>query len=145
MNASIGATPEDKKTLVRMLRVMYPHDRFDDGPYERAADAVISAATSTPGQILTFKTGMRELEAKSFLSMDNKSATVYLKGIESSSFFGIVQGTGLVAIYSDHYVWGILGYEGPSFEKGGYLERGFNDLDWLPEPRITEYNEELTE
>jgi hypothetical protein len=88
---------------------------------------------------------MRELEKNSFLSMDNKSATVYLKGVESSSFFGAVQGTGLVAIYSDHYVWGMLGYEGPSFEKGGYIERGFDDLDWLPEPRITEYNEELTE
>jgi hypothetical protein len=27
----------------------------------------------------------------------------------------------------------MLGYEGPSFDKGGYLERGFNDLDWLPD------------
>jgi hypothetical protein len=32
----------------------------------------------------------------------------------------------------------LLGYEGPSFDKGGYLNRGFNDLDWLPDPRITE-------
>jgi hypothetical protein len=24
--------------------------------------------------------------------------------------------------------------EGPSFDKGGYLHRGFNDLDWLPDP-----------
>jgi hypothetical protein len=37
-------------------------------------------------------------------------------------------------------VWDLLGYEGPSFDKGGYLHRGFNDLDWLPEPRITEYD-----
>jgi hypothetical protein len=28
----------------------------------------------------------------------------------------------------------LLGYEGRSFAKGGYLQRGFNDLDWLPEP-----------
>ena len=32
-----------------------------------------------------------------------------------------------------------LGYEGSSFEQGGYLHRGFNDLDWLPEPRVTLY------
>jgi hypothetical protein len=27
----------------------------------------------------------------------------------------------------------MLGYEGPSFERGGYLNRGAGDIDWLPE------------
>ena len=30
-------------------------------------------------------------------------------------------------------VWSELGYAGPSFKFGGYLERGFNDIDWLSE------------
>jgi len=33
-------------------------------------------------------------------------------------------------------LWQVLGYQGPSFELGGYLNRGFNDLDWLPEPPL---------
>ena len=37
--------------------------------------------------------------------------------------------------------FGVLGYEGASFDKGGYINRGFNDLDWLPEPRIEEHPE----
>ena len=24
-------------------------------------------------------------------------------------------------------------------KRGGYVNRGFNDLNWLPEPRITEH------
>jgi len=39
----------------------------------------------------------------------------------------------VVSLYNQHDVWTKLGYEGPSWEKGGYLERGFNDIDWLPE------------
>jgi hypothetical protein len=31
-------------------------------------------------------------------------------------------------------VWPRLGYEGSSFEKGGYRHRGFDDIDWLPAP-----------
>jgi hypothetical protein len=30
--------------------------------------------------------------------------------------------------------WAHFGYEGSSFEKGGYINRGFQDLNWLPEP-----------
>jgi hypothetical protein len=29
-------------------------------------------------------------------------------------------------------LWPRLGYEGSSFDKGGYLHRGFDDIDWLP-------------
>ena len=40
----------------------------------------------------------------------------------------------MVEIYSDPQTWKLLGYEGPSFAQGGYIDRGFNDLDWLPDP-----------
>jgi hypothetical protein len=40
----------------------------------------------------------------------------------------------VVEIYSDPQTWKLLGYEGPSFAQGGYVKRGFNDLDWLPDP-----------
>lgn len=136
--AKVGASAEDRKLLTRMLRVMYPHARFPDDPYERTADAVVAAANKTPGQALTLDEGLKELRAKKFEGLDDAAATAHLKSIEGTSFFGQVRGTAVVALYNDHEVWKLLGYEGPSFDKGGYLKRGFNDLDWLPEPRITE-------
>lgn len=41
--------------------------------------------------------------------------------------------------------WSVTGFEGPSFDAGGYLTRGFNDLDWLPEPRVVESAQPLAE
>jgi len=142
LNNSVNNTPNEQLLLVRMLRVMFPHKNFSDGPYEEAAEAVINSANSTPGQALVLYNGLRELENSSFSTLDPVTATSYLKRIEKSPFFAVVQSSGLVALYNNHEVWKILGYEGPSFDLGGYINRGFNDLDWLPEPRITEYEEE---
>ena len=121
---------------------MFPHKRFPDKPYEEAIEAVIDNANSSVAQQSVLSAGIKDLENKAFLDLDDKKSTEYLKKIASSSFFAAVHGTGLVALYNNHDVWDLLGYEGPSYDKGGYIDRGFNDLDWLPEPRITEYNGE---
>ena len=60
--------------------------------------------------------------------------------VADGAFFKLVHATTVVALYDDHEVWELLGYEGPSFDKGGYLHRGFDDLDWLPDPRVEEYD-----
>lgn len=134
----VGSDPEGSALVLRMLRVMYPHKQFTDGPYERTRDAVLAAANKTPGQALMFSSGLAEMKAAGFGTLDDAAALEYLKGIEGTAFFGLVRGTAVVSLYDDHEVWKILGYEGASFDQGGYIDRGFNDLDWLPEPRITE-------
>ena len=54
-----------------------------------------------------------------------------LKGIESGAFFQKIRGGLVTGIYNRPDVWKKLGYEGESASKGGYIERGFNDIDWL--------------
>ena len=36
-------SPAARAALVRLLRAAYPHPDFPDGPYERAAEAVVTA------------------------------------------------------------------------------------------------------
>ena len=63
-----------------------------------------------------------------------------LRRIESTEFFGFVRRTTVLNLYDNADVWEVLGYEGPSFDKGGYINRGFDDLHWLPEARIETYD-----
>lgn len=42
----------------------------------------------------------------------------------------------LTGLYGDLSVTSKFGYQGPSIEFGGYLDNGFDDLDWLPEPEL---------
>ncbi len=42
-----------------------------------------------------------------------------------------MKGDLVTGLYDNKAVWPLFGYEGSSWEKGGYLNRGFNDIDWL--------------
>jgi hypothetical protein len=57
-----------------------------------------------------------------------------LKGMETTPFFQTVRGTMVSApgLYNQPVVWKQFGYEGSSWQFGGYLNRGFNDISWLP-------------
>ena len=57
-----------------------------------------------------------------------------LKEIQSTPFFLTVRVMTLFGLYGNPAIWPAFGYEGASYEQGGYLFRGFDDLDWLPEP-----------
>ncbi len=130
----------DTATLVRLLKVAYPHRGFPDGPYERTAQAVLDAAAANPRQLAQLIQGLGDLNVLRgipFVELDDETALTVLRGIQdSSAFFANVRGIAVVALYDDHEVWDLLGYEGASFDQGGYVDRGFNDLDWLPEPKI---------
>ena len=55
-----------------------------------------------------------------------------LRGIEQSDFFKKVRGDLIVSLYNQKELWPKFGYEGSSAEYGGYIKRGFSDIDWLP-------------
>jgi hypothetical protein len=135
--------PDSRRNLVRLLRAAYPHSRFPDGPYERTADAILSQVDASLWHRLVLTEGLATLDAKaggSFSDLDDGAALTVLEELEDAEFFRFVRGVAVVTLYDDAEVHELLGYEGPSFEKGGYLHRGFDDLDWLPNPRIEEYD-----
>lgn len=129
----------ERLTLLRMLRVMFPHESFPDGPYERTAKAVIEAAAESPRTLAQLLQGLRDLDrlrGQPFVELDAGVSLTVLRGIQDAPFFTSVLRTASVKLYDDHEVWELLGYEGSSFDKGGYIDRGFDDLDWLPDPSV---------
>ena len=54
-----------------------------------------------------------------------------LRDIETTPFFQAVRGDLVVSLYNQKEIWPIFGYEGESYSKGGYIERGFDDITWL--------------
>jgi hypothetical protein len=139
---------DGRRNLVRLLRAAYPHPRFPDGPYERTADAVIGQAGDDLWQRLALTQGLAALDARaasvsegrSFADLDEEAALGLLRRIGDAEFFRFIRSVAVVTLYDDAEVHQLLGYEGPSFEQGGYLHRGFDDLAWLPTPRVEEYD-----
>jgi hypothetical protein len=122
-------------TIAVVARTMYPHDVLPDDVYARVGERLADAAREDPVTARTIEEGASALNgARSFVELSADEQLEVLRAMESSAFFELVRSTAVVEVYSDERTWQLLGYEGPSFEKGGYINRGFNDLDWLPDP-----------
>lgn len=135
--ALLGADVEP--TLLRMLRVLFPHDGFPDAPYERARDAVVREMrhdTRLCGLLVQGAHDLDVLGDRDFVELCERDAVAVLERMEPTEFFQRVRELACRHLYDDAEVRRLLGYEGASVHLGGYVRRGFDDLDWLPEPPI---------
>ena len=127
--------------LTDMVRAMFPHPSFPDGPYQRCAESIHAAAEEDVRFRTQLEQGLRDLDAAggaSFAELDDGKRLEVLRGMAATEFFEGVRSRVITSLYDDREVWELLGYEGASYDQGGYAKRGFDDLDWLPAARIGE-------
>jgi hypothetical protein len=138
--AEVGAAASDDELnffLVILLKSLFPHDGLDPSMYVDVADAMAGAVTSDPDLLSLVQAGRRKLDQQSggpWQELDTTDQAHRLSMIEETPFFQTLRGLGNFLFYNHRELWPFFGYEGSSFEKGGYIKRGFDDLDWLPEP-----------
>ena len=121
--------------LLRVCRVMYPHDDLSDDYYAACVEGLDAKAVADETLARRLNDGAAKLDesaAGKFLDLPESKQVQALTAIENTAFFQAIRGHMVVALYNDRKVWKHFGYEGPSFPFGGYLERGFDDIDWLP-------------
>jgi len=124
------------EVMLRMCRALYPHDELADDYYAACVESLDKKAAQDPALAKLLTDGvanLNELVDDKFVALSESEQVAALSSIESTPFFQAVRAHVVVALYNDRKVWSELGYEGPSYPFGGYLERGFNDIDWLPE------------
>lgn len=127
------------KTLIRMARDIFPHDKLADRFYVKAEMAHDAEAAKDPAVKTMLTHGVEDLDAraqkrygKPYAEMSVELERVaLLHEIEQSAFFQKIKGALVTGLYDNKEVWPQLGYEGSSWEKGGYIKRGFNDINWL--------------
>ena len=124
-------TGDEAATLVRMARATYPHDMLDDAIYGKVVYALDEKAAADPALLRSLQEGAATLKSKKFDTLDEAGQEAVLREIETSAPFQAVRGECITGIYNNPDVWKVLGYEGASAELGGYINRGFSDIDWL--------------
>jgi hypothetical protein len=126
-----------RESTLRVARAMYPHDGLPDEAYHPVVDEIAAQARADDAARAAIEQGVAELDDPTpFEELDPDARLAALRRIEGSEYFDLVRATAVVALYDNPLVWEAFGYEGPSVHLGGYVNRGFNDLDWLPEPPI---------
>jgi len=132
-------SPETMATMVQMARDIYPHDSFSDELYAAAVKGHDDKAAEDAEFKQLLEEGVATLDANaveagnpSYIETGWEADRVaILRSMEDSVFFQTIRGGLVVGLYNQPAVWEKLGYEGSSFDKGGYLFRGFNDINWL--------------
>ncbi|MEZ5935078.1 MAG: tat (twin-arginine translocation) pathway signal sequence [Alphaproteobacteria bacterium] len=135
--------PDTADALLHMTRALYPHDKVGDVHYAevvKALDGDVAAAEDAKAALAVYVDGVARLNQAAggaFRDLDAGAKETALEAeaaSEDTAFFQAVRGKVVTTLYNNHEVWKIFGYEGASYDRGGYLFNGFDDLSWLPAP-----------
>ncbi len=126
--------PETMATLVQMARDIYPHDHVADEYYAIAVRGYDSeeAAEGIEAGIAALDAMAQGKGHASYLATGwERDRVDLLRAMEDSPFFQQIRGGLVTGLYNQKAVWPLFGYEGSSYEFGGYINRGFDDINWL--------------
>lgn len=126
--------PETMATLIQMARDIYPHDHVGDEYYAVAVKGydTAEAAEGVEAGIAALNAAAQGKGHPDYLSVGwERDRVDILRGMEDSAFFQQIRGGLVTGLYNQKAVWLLFGYEGESFSQGGYIDRGFNDINWL--------------
>ncbi|MEH6628184.1 MAG: twin-arginine translocation signal domain-containing protein [Motiliproteus sp.] len=127
------------ETLLRLARDIYPHDTLDDKYYTQVMLPMGESANTDKALAKLLIEGVSELDQRAndrfgmgYLEVKQEAdRVVILREMESSAFFQKVKGAVMMGIYNNPELWPWFGFGGSSWEQGGYINRGFDKIDWL--------------
>ena len=132
-------TPATLKTLVKVARDIYPHDFLGDSYYIAAIKPWDGKAAKDPATKSLINDGVARLDQEAndrhkvpYAQVQWEAERVaLLQGVQNAV---VQEAAGRSAGHPVQQQGGLaeFGYEGSSADKGGYISRGFNDIDWLP-------------
>lgn len=134
--ATDDASSDTAISLARLARLYYPHDNVADEVYLQTVDSILSAAASDPQLQEFLDDAYAALDAagdQPFATLDPASQLAAMTKLQNEPFFTAIKVQLLLRFYVNRDVWKAINYPGSSVEHGGYVDRGFNDIDWLPE------------
>ncbi len=134
--AAKNLAPATMTTLARAARDIYPHDRLADSYYIVAVSAYDTAAPEVQALMTdgcaALDSAAKQKHGVAYIAVpDESDRVVLLEAISGTPFFGKLRSDLVATLYNQKPVWAKFGYEGSSADKGGYIHRGFDDIDWL--------------
>jgi len=125
-----------EKTLSDVLFQLFPHQKLNKKTYDQAAIRISNKVQQSKELLQMMSTAMAQMAESSqekWMALSDQEKTAALKALQRTAFFQFILNEAIDGIYHHPDTWRLLGFEGSSLEFGGYIHRGFNDIDWLPE------------
>ena len=140
-NQDAGSTDNDRtllgpKTLEALIANWFPLNGVPSIAYKQVADEVWAESESDSEFLQTIANIQQKLDETAggdWLSSAQVHQREAMAHYENDPWFAAFQFRAHLKFFERKDVWQSIGYQGPSVEQGGYINRGFNDISWLPE------------
>jgi hypothetical protein len=133
--AATSLDPHITQTLLVMTHDLFPHQRLGEQYYAVVVDALDKQAAGDPATRQQLTDGVAMLDAaqvKAWTDLPDAARETVLRSVEKTAFFTTVRTQTIDKLYGNPEVYRMFGYGGPSAPLGGHINRGFDDIDWLP-------------
>jgi hypothetical protein len=123
-------------TMAKLARRLFPYADLPDSVYTKVISEVLSMTAGDPASRNLLESTIDELDARqdgAWHSLDEREQVHVLEGLQGNPLFDAVLGLVRFRLYNHPQLWELIDYPGSSVEYGGYLDRGFDDIGWLPE------------
>ena len=124
------------RVLAVLARCLFPHADVEDTYYIEVANHIDVIAQNDEGVLKLVNSAIETLNKHGngdWLGLPVEKKIGVLESLQQTQFMGFMINTTIDVLYRNQEVLELFGYEGSSIEHGGYLHRGFNDIDWLPD------------
>jgi len=121
------------KEMLAMTRQLFPHDKLGDEYYWVVVESIDKEMAGSSELATRIRDGLAQLNKAAggdFTAVDAGQQVEAMTKLEGTPFFSDMLNKTQFYFYNNKAVWSKFGYEGSSWEKGGYINRGFNDVEW---------------
>jgi hypothetical protein len=136
-SAAWAGSPESSGhgTMAKLARLLFPHDEIPDSVYAGVIGYVFTTFANDPANAKLIKEAELALDGSGntpWFDRNEDEQITAITAMQDAAFFAAILATIRGAFYYNPAVWKYLNYPGSSKQYGGYKNRGFDDISWLP-------------
>ncbi len=132
---SNSASLQVRAMFAELAYLLLPLQPADSEIYQIVAEHLMRQMVARPATHKLLSNGLDQLNQsaeRGWLSVSRAERKVVMVRFIELPYIAIVRWVTHEQVLRNRHVWAQVGYQGSAIEKGGYLKRGFNDIDWLP-------------
>ena len=126
--AAVGDT--DLELLASVAYDLFPYPGLQANLYVQVGEHLLKANNPL------IAAGLQQLRTavgnRPWKQVDEMQRVAVLTQLQTSPFFAALRAGALEVLYRSPDMFALVGYGGSAIEQGGYINRGFADIDWLP-------------
>lgn len=128
--ATQAAPESDLELLAAAAYDLFPFATLTPALYVQVGERLLQADNPSVAA------GLQQLRAAaagtSWRDLDEAQRVATLTALQATPFFAALRASTIEVLYRAPETFALVGYGGSAIEYGGYLHRGFDEIDWLP-------------